>query len=215
MIKDSFALLQGLNNLDLLKNSPPLWWPKHGSFECLTSVILTQNTKFTNVLKALDNLKDFKNLDSLASLDLDELKEFIRPCGFYNQKAIRLKNISLNIKKDFKGFEDFKQNVSRSWLLKEKGIGFESADSILNYVCLREFMVVDTYTYRLLLALDYDLENYEDIQNFLVEGILANEDEAKKLLKVSQVYEVYALFHGMIVEYCKLYSKNKKVEIVL
>lgn len=146
------------------------WLENQGlsDFELLISVILTQNTKWDNVLKALNNLKNaqISSLEQLLNLSNLELATLIKPSGFYNTKAKRLKELASNILDTYSDIENFKKNVDREWLLNTKGLGFESVDSILNYLCKREILVVDSYTQRLAMHLSYEFENYEDLREF-------------------------------------------------
>ncbi len=66
----------------------------------------------------------------------------------------------------YENLENFKTNASREWLLNIKGLGFESVDSILNYLCKREILVVDNYSLRLAFYLGYEFENYEELREF-------------------------------------------------
>jgi endonuclease-3 related protein len=196
-----FELYCYLRDKNLLKNSPKYWWPNVGSEWCLVTTILTQNTKWQNVEKSMNNLGEI-NLDKLMKMDTLYLSELIAPSGFKNQKATRLKLLANNIIEEFGDFENFKENVSREWLLNQKGIGLESADAILCYVCFREVMVVDKYTQKLLAKNGYEFFEYEDIQSYLENEILDNWD------KISHENEnnlnlCFARFHGMIVEYMK------------
>ncbi len=199
---DSFVIYQELKRFDLLKNKPPLWWPNDGTFEVIIGAVLTQNTTWRNVEKSLLNLKGYLTLDSFLKLDEFNLKDRIKSSGFYNQKAIRLLSIASNIKKDFGSFDNFKKCVTREWLLSQKGIGKETADSILCYGCYRDIMVVDSYTKRVLKK-NYNIEykEYDEYRDFLEAGI-------KKNFK-KDLYKIYALFHGMFVEYNKK-LKNEK-----
>lgn len=214
-IDNSYDLLLYLKNLNLLKNSPKYWWPNYGSFEVVIGAILTQNTKWQNVEKSLKNLYDLCEhqhikldnktfLEFIANIDLQILSNMIAPSGFKNQKSQRLKRLSLNILDDFETFDNFKLSVSRNWLLSQKGIGLESADAILCYCCQRDIMVVDKYTQKILSSFGYDFESYDEIKEWLEFGINENYD------KITQIYgfdislnEIYARFHGKIVEYMK------------
>lgn len=172
---DSFEILKALKSLDLLKNAPSWWWPNALKFEALLGAVLTQNTKFEAVLKSLENLKnafilendDEINLKKIAYIEFSKLAECVRPSGFYNQKAKRLIDLSKNILKDFQSFENFKQEVTREWLLNQKGVGKESADAILCYVCAKEVMVVDKYSYLFLKKIGIEIEDYDELQHFL------------------------------------------------
>ena len=198
---DSVDLYLELKNKKLLSNSPKYWWPNVGSEWCLISTILTQNTKWQNVEKSMNNLGDI-NLEKLIEIDERYLAELIAPSGFKNQKSKRLKLLAKNIIDEFGDFENFKENVYRDWLLAQKGIGFETADSILCYVCFREVMVVDKYTQKLLASRGIEFFEYEDIQYFLQNGIIENFDEISEENE-NDLNLCYARFHGMIVEFMK------------
>ena len=194
--KNSFDIYRFLEEKNLLAYSPKYWWPNVGTFKILIGTILTQNTSWKNVEKSLKNLDGYLELDSFFTLDESTLKDMIKPSGFYNQKAPRLLQLSRNIKNDFKSFENFQANVTREWLLMQKGIGDESADSILCYACYRDEMVVDTYTKRLLKSFDIEFDKYDEYKDYLEKGIRSSFDE-------NDVNLIFARFHGMIVEYNK------------
>ncbi|WP_100949777.1 3-methyladenine DNA glycosylase [Helicobacter pylori] len=209
---DSFEILKALKSLDLLKNASAWWWPNALKFEALLGVVLTQNTKFEAVLKSLENLKnafileddDEINLKKIAYIEFSKLAECVRPSGFYNQKAKRLIDLSKNILKDFQSFENFKQEVTREWLLDQKGIGKESADAILCYVCAKEVMVVDKYSYLFLKKLGIEIEDYDELQNFFEKGVQENLNSALVLYENTiSLAQLYARFHGKIVEFSK------------
>lgn len=201
---NSYELLINLKKMNLLENKPKYWWPNVNSFEVVVGAILTQNTKWENVEKSLNNLKNVINLEleELASLDIDFLASLIRPSGFYNQKAKRLIILARNILRDFGSFELFQKNVDREWLLSQKGIGFESADAILCYTCKRDTMVVDAYTKRLLLKSGYEFESYDEMKEWLETGILENWGKLKNLYE-NDLNLCFARFHGKIVEFMK------------
>ena len=130
------------------------------------------------------------------------LAKLIKPVGFYNQKAKRLIALSRNILRDFGDFENFKENVSREWLLAQKGVGFETADSILCYACGKEVMVVDAYTKRLLKRKGYEFESYDEIKEWCERGVLESWDKLKDLYE-DNLNLCFARFHGKIVEFMK------------
>jgi len=193
MKKSALAIYEFLQTKELLKDSPPLWWPNAGTFEVVIAALLTQNTTWSNVEKSLKNLEGFLELEHFVTLDEDSLKERIKPSGFYNQKAPRLLQLAKNIQECFGTFEKFQAEVSRKWLLEQKGIGKESADAILCYACKRDEMVVDTYTKRLLRSFGIEFKSYEDYKIFL-------EEDLRKHYPQEQLPKIFALFHGMIVE---------------
>ena len=173
---DIFKFLCGLK----LEFSEFDWLENRGlsEFELLISVILTQNTSWNNVLKALDNVRVAKiqSLEALNALEMQQIATLIKPSGFYNQKAKRLKGFVGALLSEFGDMSKFKARVSRQWLLNVKGLGFESADSILNYLCQREILVVDSYTNRLAYALGYEFESYDELREFFQSGIESEQE---------------------------------------
>jgi len=130
------------------------WWPGETRFEIITGAILTQNTNWSNVEKAIANLKSAELLteDKLYNIDITKLAELVRPAGYYNIKAKRLKNF---INWLFENYDGVLENLEgadteqlRGELLSVKGIGRETADSILLYAFERPVFVVDAYTGR-------------------------------------------------------------------
>jgi len=207
-LTDSFELFSALERLKLLENSPPLWWPSYGTFEVVVGAVLTQNTQWERVQVSLDNLRNAEILapDLLAQTHIETLMELIRPSGLFKAKASNLIRLSRNLIDEFGDFETFALSVDREWLLRQKGIGPESADSILCYACARPAMVVDAYTARLLNAFGYEFESYDELQEWCEAGVRGYFDTV-------QLPAAFARFHGMIVEYVKRNSKGKKVDI--
>lgn len=209
-IENSFELLKFLKEENLLEKHPEYWWPSASDFEIFIGAILTQNTKWTNVEKSLENLRklDLLDLEKLEQVDLTLLIQAITPSGFKNQKAIRIKKIAQNILQEYGSFESFCENTSRDWLLEQKGIGPETADAILCYACHQEFMVVDKYTQKLVSHFAYEFESYEDLQAWCEYGINENYDKIIKLYGYEiSLNKLYCRFHGKIVEF----MKNKKL----
>ncbi|RXJ86785.1 3-methyladenine DNA glycosylase [Arcobacter sp. CECT 8985] len=210
-LTNSYELLKFLKNQELISKEPELWWPSDDDFEILVGAILTQNTKWINVEKSLENLKklNYLTLENLAMSDIVLLTNAIAPSGFKNQKSKRLKQICKNIIEEFFSFDNFKQNVTSNWLLSQKGIGEETRDAILCYSCHKEYMVVDKYTARLLKRFNYEFDSYDDIQTWLVYGINENYDKIKKLYGYEiTLNEIYCRFHGKIVEFMKRNPKD-------
>ncbi|ECO7369842.1 endonuclease III domain-containing protein [Campylobacter coli] len=194
------------------------WLENQGlsDFELLISVILTQNTKWDNVLKALDNLKNaqISSLEQISNLSNLELATLIKPSGFYNTKAKRLKELANKILDTYSDIENFKTNVNREWLLNIKGLGFESVDSILNYLCKREILVVDSYTQRLAMHLGYEFENYEDLREFFESGIENEQENLCQILeKKYEFFELYQIFHAVIIAFGKVAFKGAKLTL--
>jgi len=134
---------------------PQHWWPGDTQFEIITGAILTQNTSWANVEKAIANLKSADRLGphKIRDLDLPQLAELIRPAGYYNIKATRLKNFTKWLFDNYNGqlaaLEAIDTWQLRAELLSIKGIGPETADSILLYAFNRPVFVVDAYTARI------------------------------------------------------------------
>lgn len=192
----------------------PLWWPDSGTFEVIVGAILTQQTKWEKVEASLANLKEagLMSLEALSQAEAGQISSAIKPSGFYNTKAQRLQRLCQNMLDEFHTFERFQQEVTREWLLGQKGIGMESADSILCYGCGREVLVIDSYTARLLEAFGYHFERYMEIQEWMQEGIEANFDKITQLFGSElTLHTLYARFHGMIVEYAKEHIRGKDV----
>ena len=207
-LSNSYELYTALENLNLLENSQPLWWPQHGTFEVVIGAILTQNTQWTRVVASLENLSQSAHLslESLGQIDPEILMELIRPSGLIRAKAKNIILLCNAIIDSFGSFEEFVINAEREWLLRQKGIGPETADAMLCYACLREVMVIDSYTARLLRAFGYEFESYDELQEGCEAGIREHFDE-------STLQQTFARFHGMIVEYVKGNSKGKEVKI--
>ncbi len=204
-LSDSFELYDTLEKLNLLENSPSMWWPAYGTFEVVVGAILTQNTSWNRVETSLENLRAASLLspEPLSKAPPESLMELIRPSGLFKAKASNLIRLSRNLLDDFGDFGNFAQNVDREWLLRQKGIGPETADSILCYALKRPVMVVDSYTARLLNAFGYEFESYDELQEWCEAGVRNYFDEV-------QLNAVFARFHGMIVEYVK---GKKAIEI--
>ena len=165
---------------------PQHWWPGDNRIEIITGAILTQNTNWTNVEKAINNLKavDCLSAEKLHNIELSKLAELIRPAGYYNVKAKRLKNFLYWLFENYDGnlteLENLNTGQFREELLAVKGIGRETADSILLYAFERPVFVVDAYTARITIRhrliepdADYEQLRYlfesnlpEDIQLF-------------------------------------------------
>lgn len=208
-LSDSWELFNTLKRLNLLESSQPLWWPQHGTFEVVVGAILTQNTQWSRVKISLENLAQHTmlTLEALSQCDGEILMELIHPSGLVKAKSQNIIRLCSAILEDFGSFEEFARSVDREWLLRQKGIGPETADSILCYACMRDAMVVDSYTARLLRAFGYEFEGYDELQEWCERGIREHCDE--------EIFQrTFAQFHGMIVEYVKEHSKGKVVDIV-
>ena len=151
----SFSL-QTLYDTLLSAYGPQSWWPGETPFEVMIGAVLTQNTNWKNVEKAIENLRREELLDphSLYAIDTETLAELIRPAGYFNIKARRLHNLLKYIIDRHDGDLDamFSCSLStlREDLLSINGIGPETADSILLYAGNLPTFVIDAYTYRVM-----------------------------------------------------------------
>ncbi len=135
---------------------PSHWWPGETPFEVAVGAILTQNTNWGNVEKAIRNLRDADCLtpDAMLAMPETQLAALIRPSGYYNMKAKKLKTFLVWLQETCDG--DITQlatrdaDTARTELLSVKGIGPETADSIALYAASLPTFVVDAYTYRIL-----------------------------------------------------------------
>jgi endonuclease-3 related protein len=162
---------------------PQHWWPGETPFEIMTGAILAQNTNWTNVEKAIANLKSAGYLtpDALHRIDHTQLAELIRPAGYYNIKAKRLKNfvnwLFDNYSGELANLQTIYTGQLREELLAIKGVGRETADSILLYALGRPVFVVDAYTARITLRHELiepgaDYEQLRELfQSNLPEGV--------------------------------------------
>ena len=158
---------------------PLKWWPGDTPFEIMVGAILTQNTSWSNVEKAINNLKKENLLEpwKLYLINQEKLAQLIKPSGYYNIKTRRLKNFVNIFVNDFEGsaekmfLGDGKE--LRKKLLNVNGIGPETADSILLYAGKRPFFVVDAYTKRVFSRHKLILENasYHQIQEFFSQNL--------------------------------------------
>ena len=181
---------------------PQGWWPGKTPFEVITGAILTQNTNWNNVSRAIENLRGagFLSYEKMSSLPVGLLAEYIRPAGYYNIKAARLSNLFSLIRERYNNDLDqllAEETVSlRQALLSVKGIGPETADSILLYAAKRPVFVVDAYTYRVLVRHNIIPEDfgYDDIQQFFMESVEPDR---------SLYNEYHALLVSVGKEFCK------------
>jgi len=172
--------------------------------EIALGAILTQNVSFKNVEKAILNLKKTKNLtyNKLLKIKIEKLAELIKPSGYYNQKAKTIKNFITWFRKYSFSGEKIKKIKSptnlRKELLEIKGVGPETADSILLYAFKQKFFVVDTYTKRIFTRLNLlgKEQNYDQIQ-------------AKFHLDFKGNLKDYQEYHALIVAQAKTFCLKK------
>ena len=182
---------------------PQGWWPGETPIEIIVGAVLTQNTNWRNVSKAINNLRDadFLSYDTLKLLSVDEVAHYIRPSGYYNLKAKRLKNLLVMIEEVYSGeldlFMQDSQESGRENLLSVKGVGPETADSILLYACGHPAFVIDMYTHRVFSRhqLVDEETDYESMQNLFVS-------------QLSEDVQLFNEYHALIVRVASTYCKK-------
>lgn len=182
---------------------PQHWWPGETPFEVAVGAILTQNTNWGNVEKAIGNLIKGGSLGPLKlhNMTMSKLASLIRPAGYYNIKAKRLKNLLNLLFHEYNGsMEEMRKEdpgVIRRKLLAVNGIGSETADSIILYALEKPVFVIDAYTKRVLSRhniVDYDAD-YDEFQEFF-------HSKLKKDVRLFNEY--HALFVRVGKEYCRV-----------
>ncbi len=160
------------------------WWPGETPLEICVGAILTQNTSWRNVERAIVNLNaaGAMSVSALHEMPDERLAELIRPAGYYNVKARRLKNFVRLVWEGFgddvEGFLDRSAATLREELLGVKGVGRETADSMILYAAGKATFVVDAYTHRILVrhGLAAPEDDYEIIKE-LMESCLPTDVE--------------------------------------
>jgi endonuclease-3 related protein len=184
------------------KYGPQHWWPGDTPFEIAVGAILTQNTNWGNVEKAINNLKREKALNAkrLHHIPPKKLASLIKPAGYFNVKTKRLRNfldfLSNHYKGSMKRMEGKDPSLLRHELLQVNGIGPETADSILLYALGKPVFVIDAYTMRVLSRHDVvsDRATYHELQEIFHSNLPSD---------VKLFNEFHALFVRVGKEYCK------------
>ncbi|MGB8770729.1 MAG: base excision DNA repair protein [Candidatus Korobacteraceae bacterium] len=211
------------------------WWPAETAFEVIVGSILTQNTSWTNVERAIANLRSagVLTVEGIRKLPLTKLEELIRSSGYFRQKSQRLKNFVTFLDQRYGGsLERMFATPSkqlRTELLTQNGIGPETADAILLYAGHHEIFVVDAYTRRILgrhQAVTAGAK-YDEIRT-LIERALQHEQPAElhgsSRKARPQIYEVSAMsaaqrtplaqvyneMHGLLVQVGKHYCLKQQ-----
>ncbi|MBM3944819.1 MAG: endonuclease [SAR202 cluster bacterium] len=177
--------------------SPQHWWPSDTPFEMMVGAILTQSAAWTNVEKAIANLKkeDALSPSAIRALPEPELAQLVRPSGYYNAKARKLKAMASFLWEEYgddpRGLREDGE-LLREKLLKVYGIGEETADDIALYVGGIATFVVDAYTRRLVLRLGVFSEDkpYETYRRLFMENLPAD-------------VAMFGEYHALIVRHAK------------
>ena len=179
------------------------WWPADTPFEVCVGAILTQNTNWGNVEKAIANLKreGLLSVDALWEIDQERLAELIRPSGFFNVKSARLKGFLGWFQERYGSLDAMFSGdwrTLREELIAVKGIGPETCDSILLYAGGKPSFVVDAYTRRLFsrLGLVREEDDYHRVRALFMDTLPCD-------------VALFNEYHALIVEQCKRHCKKK------
>jgi endonuclease-3 related protein len=180
------------------------WWPAETPFEVCVGAILTQNTAWTNVEKAIRALKQegLMSADTLRECYPEKLARLIRPAGYFNVKTRRLKDFTAWLSLNHQG--SLERMFAGNWrelredLLRVRGIGPETADSILLYAGNKPTFVVDAYTRRLFrrLGLLPEAAGYDETRALFMNGL-------------PEDVRLFNEYHAQIVEQCKRFCRAK------
>lgn len=168
------------------------WWPAESDYEMMIGAVLTQNTSWANVEKAINQLRGYISPNKIKDMTEEKLGECIRSSGYYNQKATRIKLLT-------KWFETYDYKIEKAKkksaeelrfeLLAISGIGKETADSVLTYALDKPHFIIDTYTRRIFYRIGFDVPK--------------EYDEFRKWIEVSIAEEIYGEYHALIVKHAK------------
>ncbi|MFC1942960.1 endonuclease III domain-containing protein [Chloroflexota bacterium] len=183
---------------------PQHWWPAEEPFEVMVGAILTQSAAWLNVEKAIANLKAAKVLspEALRRLSLSELATLIRPCGYYNVKAGKLKSLAHWLGEYYE--DDLNKLFAnstgqlRQQLLSVYGIGQETADSIILYAANKPIFVIDAYTRRIInrIGLAPDSDSYTAYQALFMDNLPAD-------------FGLFNEYHALLVYLGKNFCRNR------
>lgn len=203
------AQLKNIYDVLFAAFGPQHWWPAKTPFEVMVGAILTQNTNWSNVARAIANLKQAKCLSPRALRDISHAKlaRLIKPSGYFNIKAKRLKNFIRFL------FDEYNGNLRRMAeedlvVLREKvlgvnGVGPETADSILLYALGKPIFVIDGYTKRVLWRHGFinSTADYHDVQKIFMESFPTRLETAAGDVRFYN--EFHALFVHLGAEICR------------
>lgn len=184
-------------------HGPQHWWPARSAFEVMVGAVLTQNTAWTNVERAIVNLRKARALSAprIMAVPVETLAEWLRPAGYFNVKARRLRNFCewYLAAGGQRALRRWDTGRLRAGLLSVNGVGPETADDILLYAFQRPVFVIDAYTRRILArhGLVSGDEDYETLRRH-IERDLAGEGLAEPALVT-----LYNEYHALIVRHAK------------
>ena len=164
------------------------WWHAESKLEVIVGSILTQNTNWKNVEYSISNIKSahVMDVDKLINMDNSSIKHLIKPSGFYNQKTNTIKELLIAIKNKYKNIENMSKMPTdelRKFLLNIKGVGNETADSILLYAFNKPIFVIDAYTKRIMSRV-YGTNKkikYDELQSIFMNSLRSDPNVYKRM----------------------------------
>lgn len=184
---------------------PQHWWPGESPFEVMVGAVLTQNTAWSNVERAINNLKANNALDAaaIATAAHDELAHWLKPSGYFNIKAQRLQSFCrwYLAAGGLQPLQRMDTAELRKALLAVHGIGPETADDILLYAFARPVFVIDAYTRRLFqrLRMMNGEEGYEQLRHYFEQG----------LARCKNRVALFNEYHALIVAHAKVACRSR------
>ena len=183
---------------------PQHWWPAQTEFEVIVGAILTQNTAWKNVETSIALLRQngILSFEGIHELEVEQLAPLIRSSGYYNQKAKKLKEFCRHLASHWQGdlaaFLSQEMEALRSELLTIRGIGPETADSIVLYAGYHPSFVVDRYTHRIFSRHNWVYEDlgYEELRSYFMDSLEPD-------------VPFYREFHGLLVRTGHLFCRKK------
>lgn len=183
-------------------HGPQSWWPAETPFEVMVGAVLTQNTAWTNVEKAIANLRAAHALDAepLLAVPVAQLAEWLRPAGYFNVKAARLRSFCAwyLAAGGYPRLRRWQTARLRAGLLSVKGVGPETADDILLYAFGRPVFVIDAYTRRILsrLGLVGGDEAYDELRLAIERALTLTEQREHVRVTLFNEYHALIVRHG-------------------
>lgn len=177
------------------------WWPYTDAWEIMVGAILTQQTAWTNVVRVMEDMRrqGLDTVSAVADADPGHLMDTVRPCGFYRQKAERLQSLANHMMERYDGdpMNLLEEEDARSLLLKNKGIGPETADSILLFAARRPYFVAAAYCGRILVRTGVIQSAEYHIVQEKVHGTLGRDPD------------VFSEFYALLVEHAKRHCRSR------
>lgn len=176
------------------------WWPGNNPYEVMLGAVLVQNTNWRNAAKALDNLGETLVPELIEQMELDSLAQSIRPSGYYNQKALRLKALThwyAGYGYDIEAVRQASMEYLRPELLAIKGIGGETADVILTYAIKKPSFVIDAYARRIFSRFGLSVpKSYEAFRSLMSEALADKTSD-------------YGYYHGLMVDHGQQFCRKR------